>query len=213
MVTDIESFRTEIKQILGDHSGRRYLEADLDQAIKGALADYSTYLPRRKQFTATVDDVRKPNIALIHNCLGYGDYLEKARISGQDLWLEPNEYTDTDFTTQIIFRKKEPLVKKGDLLEIIIQQPHLIEGLKPFNDGFTTIPLNHKTAFCSGAAGYAMLIRARAVMEVFGKRPEDATTLNVIGNELIHEYKRFLEGKASGYLIGADPLPYGCNNV
>ena len=48
----------------------------------------------------------------------------------------------------------------------------------------------------SGAAGYAMRMRARSVTEVFGKRPEDREALSSQANRLITDYIKELKWAA-----------------
>ena len=72
----------------------------------------------------------------------------------------------------------------------------------------TLIPYDYGTIVTQGAAGYALLIRARAVTEVFGKRPEDREALERQGNELIAHYLNELNTLSMlGTVNGYDPLP------
>lgn len=70
------------------------------------------------------------------------------------------------------------------------------------------IPHEYTTEVTQGAAGYALQIRARAITEVFGKRPEDREALEHQGQEMIDRYLSNLDilsrlGTANDY----DPLP------
>jgi len=71
----------------------------------------------------------------------------------------------------------------------------------------TTIPDSLMLTVCTGAAGYAMLIRARAVTEVFGKRPEDREALTAQGESLIRDFLSELLAAAREAYLRSDPWP------
>ena len=70
------------------------------------------------------------------------------------------------------------------------------------------VPREYASIVSRGAAGYALKIRAYAVTEVFGKRPEDREALERQADELITQYLDKLNALAmTGTVNDYDPLP------
>ena len=89
-------------------------------------------------------------------------------------------------------------------LQLVLSVPHKIKDLDSATQ--TTVPDSHCLIVSSGAAGFAMRIRARSVTEVFGKRPEDREALANQAEVLLAEFERDLTGIQAAI---ADPLPRG----
>ena len=93
----------------------------------------------------------------------------------------------------------------GDLLSLELGMPHRIKDL----DGSTTttVPEDLLLTVCTGAAGYALQIRARSVTEVFGKRPEDTDKLLREGRHLETQFIAAIDFAAFAASLHRDPWP------
>ncbi len=196
----IAEYRSNCLTILGDAGGRRYSESMLDMGIREALQSYQQYCPRRMTFKQRVTGIDGETVIL--QPLPEGCTVLTARTDAGD-WLTFAEYrTDTGLELHCYGASSLPAV--GDVLTMEVSCPHMIKGLS--GAAMTTVPDGHALMLCTGAAGYAMRIRARSVTEVFGKRPEDREALSSQANRLIGDYTRELQQNQNA---ARDPLPRG----
>ena len=196
----IAEYRNNILTILGDTGGRRYSESILDMGIREALQSYQQYCPRRMTFKQRVTEIDGETVIL--QPLPDGCTVLTARTDAGE-WLIFAEYR-TDAALELHCYGFSSLPAVGDVLTLEVSCQHMIKGLSGAT--ITTIPDGHAIMVCTGAAGYAMRIRARSVTEVFGKRPEDREALSSQANRLIGDYTRELQQNQSA---ARDPLPRG----
>lgn len=195
----ITDYRAEILIVLGDTAGKRYSEPQLDAALRQALDRLNKSRPVRETYKVKVAE-REIREAILNWCPGPdADILTVRNESGD--WLNVSDYRTGGRTYLRIYNSRTPEV--GDTLLVEVSGSHTISGLD--NEGQTSVPDTLMHAVCTGAAGYAMRIRARSVTEVFGKRPEDTDKLILQSNLLLGEY---LEQLASPSAV-QDPLPRG----
>ena len=71
----------------------------------------------------------------------------------------------------------------------------------------TMVPEELFLTVCTGAAGYALQIRARSVTEVFGKRTEDTQHLTEQGRHLETQFLAALDFAAFEASLQHDPWP------
>ena len=106
-------------------------------------------------------------------------------------------YSETQLDTAI--RQALEMMKK------YLPDKETIKGL----DGSqtTTVPEELFLTVCTGAAGYALQIRARSVTEVFGKRTEDTRRLMEQGSHLETQFLAALDFAAFEASLSRDPWP------
>ena len=197
----VEDYRRDCLTILGDAGGRRYSASMLDMGLREALGAYRMFCPRKETvkqrvsaaegWTVTLPGFLDPGVSIltIRNEAGF--------------WLEFAEYrTETNVYLNCYGNQNLPAV--GEMLTLELSCPHFIRDLDGAQN--TTVPDAHALTVCTGAAGYAMRIRARSVTEVFGKRPEDREALSSQANRLLADYLRDLGQLQPAAL---DPLPRG----
>ncbi len=198
----VSDFRADMLTILGDAGGRRYSESMLDMGLTEALADYGGSCP-------------------------YAEFVQ-GRITAYEngsavvQWAFPPSVTPRNVIRKVTNRElkfslklregkllltfHEALVPAvGEVLLLELPMPYRIRGLNDASD--TTVPDAHALMVCTGAAGYAMRIRARSVTEVFGKRPEDREALAVQADQLIAAYSKNLQKISLIRSFQQDPWP------
>ena len=197
----ITEYRAEMLLTLGDTAGRRYSEAQLDSALRQALDRLNQYLP--------VKEICKVKIAaaegceaVLNWCPGPDANIVRVRdAAGKEL----NAALRREAGRTIVSVRGCRLPSAGEYLFPETALPHRISGL----DGAagTTVPDSLMQTLCTGAAGYAMRIRARSVTEVFGKRPEDISHLMVQSGTLLAEFRADLELRCLTAETASDPWP------
>ena len=194
-------YRNGVLTVLGDPAGRRYLEAQVDMALETALGGLDQYQPNKETVKIKIAAMRgREGVLKWQPEAGY-DILTIRNEDGSK-WYDASDYRTGVWTYLEFYGKDIP--SEGEYLLLELTQEHTVQGL---NGERTTVPDELYTVVCSGAAGYAMRIRARSVTEVFGKRPEDTERLIEQAETLISEYHEQLRDRTSRN--SHDPLPRG----
>lgn len=193
----LSDFRREVRVLLGDESGRRYGDGLVDMGLRRALGEYGCFCPRREVRRARVRELAGEDAVLSGLDSGEPvlDVVEPE--GGLVFWRGENALMC------VPGGRGRPSV--GDVVVVEVGVPHGIKDL----DGskVTTVGEGHGLCVSTGAAGYAMEIRARSITEVFGKRPEDREALAAQADVLIRE---FMQGLARISLMEAfrqEPWP------
>ena len=198
---NISHYRAAMLTILGDAGGRRYSEAVLDMGLKQALQVLCAFVPNKE----TVK-IRVTKISGNQAETGYPPPGEILTIRDRNgAWLNGVPYR-TMGKLYLNFYGDGPRPAAGDELMLEVAEEHTIAGLA--GDVQTTVPENLMLTVCTGAAGYAMQIRARSVTEVFGKRPEDTENLQQQADVLITRYHEELQGVMRKSFFRSHPWPY-----
>ena len=198
----VSDFRQDCLVLLGDETGRRFSDSILDMGLREALDQYRTYCPRKETIRQKILGCEGGGMMVLPGFLDPGVEILTVRDENGN-WLSFSEYrNEKNVYIQLPFSSDLPAV--GSVLELELSCPHTIKGL---DEGkVTTVPDGHGLILCTGAAGYAMRMRARSVTEVFGKRPEDREALSSQANRLIGDFTKALAGIQPSV---PDPLPRG----
>ena len=178
----ISEYRTAVLTVLGDPGGRRYSEEQIDLALKEALGKLGTFRPNRETVKVKIAELRGKEAIIKWGPDPSSDVLTVRDETGH--W-----YCAADYRTggkMYLQLYGDVFVGEGDTLLLEISHPHTIQGLG--GETSTTVPESLSLTVATGAAGYAMRIRARSVTEVFGKRPEDTERLMEQSEILIGEF-------------------------
>ena len=194
-------YRRGVLTVLGDPGGRRYLEDQVNMALEMALGDLSKYRPNKDAAKIKIAAMRGREAVLKWQPEPGYDILTIRNEDGSK-WYDASDYQTGAWTYLEFYGEKVPA--EGDTLLLELSLSHTIQGL---NGERTSVPDDLYTTVCSGAAGYAMRIRARSVTEVFGKRPEDTERLIEQAETLITEY--LMQLRAGSMKNIHDPLPRG----
>ncbi|GEM_PF-986549 len=178
-----ETFRSALLILCGDPEGRRYDDALITSAILHALREYDTFFPRAQEQKSAFELIGSQLIrAEIH--LTESQIISAVRItlaSGKTIcpaFHPAFQWERTEGGTLISLDKPLSLSASGSSLLLIIQQPHTLAGLAGAADAAqTSVPEHDLPLLAEGAAAFAMQLRAAAVTEIFGKRPDDLSAL------------------------------------
>ncbi len=198
----ISEYRTETLILLGDTAGRRYSEAQLNTAIRQAMATLKKYIPRKETVKVKAASSDRGEVVL-NWCPGSDAEILTIRNEGGEI-LTASDYR-TGQRTYLEFYNSRSIPAAGDPLTLELGLPHCIRGLDGSQN--TTIPEDLFLTVCTGAAGYALQIRARSVTEVFGKRPEDTERLISEGRHLETQFIAALDFAAFETSVHRDPWP------
>jgi hypothetical protein len=192
MPTALADFRTRIRNMLVDTSSARYPNAQLDEALRQSLSEYSDSFPQvltasvtvatagRIQSLATLTAPRQVLSILFPysasadpDTLNYGSwyfYIEaavpKVHITG------PN------------------IPQVGQILYLTYTSPHTIKDLD--SAGTTSLVPAHDTYLTIGAAALCAIQRGSALIEAFTSRSSDVAQLIAWGNNQLIIYRKFL---------------------
>ncbi len=195
-------YRAGVLTLLGDVSGRRYLENQVNMALETALRVLDTYKPAKEPAKIRVAAVRGREAVLKWQPAD-GSKILSIRNEDGSKWYDASYYRTGAWTYLEFYGEGSP--GEGEFLLLEVSVPHMIQGL---NGERTTVPEDQFLTVCSGAAGYAMRIRARSVTEVFGKRPEDTERLIEQSETLVTEYLQQLRDESADIGRYIDPWPY-----
>ena len=198
----ISDYRAETLIILGDTAGRRYSESILDTAIRQALGMLRKYLPNKDTEEVTAAAVSGSEVVLNWCPASTAEILTIRNAAGEVLTAA--DYR-TGARTYLQFYNTRSIPGVGDVLSLELGMPHRIKDL----DGSetTTVPEDLLLTVCTGAAGYALQIRARSVTEVFGKRPEDTDKQLREGRHLETQFIAAIDFAAFAASLHRDPWP------
>lgn len=197
----ISDYRADVLTILGDETGRRFSENILDMGLSQALETYRKYCPKKETIIQRVAGI-DGNTVTINFPIDPAVYILAVRDESGQAYDFADYRSDHKLLLTLYNSSRMPAVDTKLQLELSV--PHKIKGLDSASQ--TTVPDSHCLIVCSGAAGFAMRIRARSVTEVFGKRPEDREALAAQAEVLISDFERDLAGIQAAV---ADPLPRG----
>ena len=199
---NIEQYRTQIRLLLGDVNGRRYADDQLDLSLKQALETAAGYLDERSILPGKVYK-QLGRTAVINMAPPPGTRILSVR--RKDTQESIRAYIRTQHgSIYLDLADNEVMLQLGEAVEIETAKHYTIQGADWPGDPFPD-PL--ALTLVTGAAGYALLLRARSVTEVFGKRPEDRAALTQQGEDLIRQFVRELDAKADAGFFGRDPWP------
>lgn len=180
----LSDYQGQMRILLGDENGRRFGENVLNMGLQEALLEYERVFPRKTFLTALVQRVEGKTLIL--SFVPEADQaLYSLRRIGDGKALDFVEYRMENCSSLSLREEINPF-QEGDSALLEVGIPHVIKGL--YEASASSVPDGHALMVSSGAAGYALLVRARAVTEVFGKRPEDGQNMSAQGQRLIEQY-------------------------
>ena len=176
-------------ELLGDVNQRRYTDATLKLGFRQALQEYDRFFPHLVRKTVPVISVDKQIIRIGY---GFGEAMNVAALQLPDGKIT-KEFLTTSYPggSEITLsgRQRNPFAPGGSITLLSVTT-NTLTGIDDATQ--TTIYDHHVLSLITGAAAYAMRIRERSVMEVFGKRPEDTISLSAEAERLMREYQKDL---------------------
>ncbi len=194
-MTDLDTFKTRLLTALGDPDGVRYSAAQLEEALRQALEEYSQSIPQILETTLTV--------------VTAGGSQPVSAVKQMQCALEvvypydPNAANQASYDPWYIYVKDgshwllfggDAVPQVGELILIRYAASHTLTGL----DGaaVTSLPDVDEGLLALGAAGYAAVMRAAAMVQAYGKRnPQDESLQH--GKLRLEAFRRQLENSPS----------------
>lgn len=157
--TALDTLRDRVEALLTDSSNAEWSTAELDQAIRLALSELSSYLPVAAATTVdAVDGVYEYDLSAITGPVGvlevWYPYLAGTSVYGRP---RPVQWRMISDTRLMIEPEEEPDAAYD--LRIFYEEDHTLEGLDSATA--TTLSAAEKSALVIGAAGYAAIAKAR----------------------------------------------------
>ncbi|HPB40953.1 MAG TPA: hypothetical protein PLD39_08815 [Flexilinea sp.] len=186
-----DDFKSQILAILGDENRKRFSDEMLKTGLRSALTDYDRYCPCVREIISSVEAIDEQTFTVLPQPTA------NQQLYGI-LWIDPATKqiiepsfiaTPSDSGLRIRPDRKIPL-SVGDPISLRVREAHSIQGLD--SSAITSVPIMHRSFLCEGAAGYALQVRASAITEVFGKRPEDSARLLQLSRELLDRFHAVL---------------------
>lgn len=200
---DVNTYREIMQVLLGDQNGRRYTESMLDMGLSQALRTLKSFQPWTERVRAVIREYVSGWAILgaapdpETEILSVWQEGTGSRLDCEDLILDGKRC--------LRFCGESLLPAVGERLILEVGCPWTIRGLDDAR--ITNVPEDLAQTVAAGAAGYAALIRARSVTEVFGKRPEDTQQLIRQGEALIASFTDALREDSSRKEFHRSPWP------
>lgn len=186
---NLAAYRTAIAIKLDDTGNTRFSTTQIDDALRGALIEYSRLVPIER--TYILDTTGKARMSLPV------DFIAAAITKAE---YEPNS-TDYTYKSSVPFRAAfedegwwvEVYETDGDLIpadqviSLTYAMLHQIDGLN--GAAGTTVYPRHEQYLVMGAAGYALLSRATSRIEAINLNPEVAAEMRQQANAYLSEFR------------------------
>lgn len=185
---DKDLYKEDILTILGDPDGDRYSEKMISLALSRALMNYGQWRPQYRQLAVPVISCSKDSVRVELPKFADPAGIRAARRENSSVNLFRGIFHSPDGLMLKLYSGYR--LKPGDMLQLSIRIPHTIEGLD--QGSRTTVNEWDRLLIAEGAAGYAMLMRARSVSEVFGKRSDETERLFEEGSRMVDDFIREL---------------------
>ena len=202
-MTAIAGFRTKVLAVLDDASNTKFSANQIDQAIRGALRDYSNAFPIERSYSYDVDGedriVLPADFAAMHvtrvELIPSGESQDDLSLANAILFLA------THVDEQWVIETPGRTIPIGQTIIVYHTGAHFIDGLD--SAAGTTIPTADEEIFCLGAAGYALLSRGVNRSEANVYEGNTVDSLQSLAQKYLHDFRGFLSGHDKGYVAAA----------
>jgi hypothetical protein len=187
-MTTLTDIQTRIGQVLEDSQNTRFSTAVLEEAVRLALSTLDQRLPRVVAIELPVEASGRDQLfSALSGCMYIVGVNFLSRGAG-GIELEPGgEFTYQFEGEQMrlhFYGRRIPAI--GDGLRINYAARYCLAGLDAEDE--TTVPVNFESALVDGAAGHACLLRATRLVEAYGARSTEVTSLMEISRMRLEEF-------------------------
>jgi len=189
MANDLAEYRSSMLYRLKD-TGVKYANADLDEALRRVLNEYSRAFPNITTYDFTVSTSgRTQSITALTDLIAVLQLIHPYQSSLAD----PYMYEREDF--YIVFSSGSPMFyftgtkipQAGEHIYVRYSKAHTIKDLDSATA--TTVKLDHKPIVITGAVGQCAMIRSHSLNEQWGGKPGEMPNLMQWGNT---QYSNFI---------------------
>ena len=200
MTDDLSSYRSRVLAALGDPAGSRYSSAQVDDALRRALAEYSQASPALFETTLSVESPGR--MQPVSGLLGLQFFTRVA-------WPDPEIPIYTWYALQVagvpyIHFTTARIPQAGESIRLMYAAKHTLSELDGAESG--TVPEAHASLLAAGAAAFAAVARSSGVTEQMTSRASNAGQLLLWGQENLKTWRSALRELAlqkSGPLAAA----------
>ena len=202
-MADLADLKQRVLNILGDPDGERFSDAQLEEALRQALAGCSQSQPLTQEADATLTIAGREQVL---EDIGVPLYvLHVWRPAAEPRQMVPFQYYVRGSDPVLVLGGAEP--QAGDTLHLRYAMRLTIDGLAGETE--TNLPEHCESILVRGAAGYAAFLRLGHVSEVYGQRNSEAAQLLALANHWLNDFRSALEdlrtaGVTQAYLPGFD---------
>jgi hypothetical protein len=200
-MSNLSAYRTAVLALLSDASKVVFTDADVDQALRWALSEYSQKHPLIRTYQYGVDTATSFHILPADFVTRH---IVKVEIydSNPDSVVELGFYAyrrDEQWTVNTKFQ-----VEAGDVLQISYSDVHTIDNLDAAAG--TTVPDADETLLQLGAAGHAALMRALNRIETINMNPDVVKTYRETAANYLSRFAGLLVAEPGVY-VGLPDFP------
>ena len=199
----IAAYRTAILALLSDATSIIFSSADVDQALRWALSEYSLRKPLIRTYDFTVDYTTGVHILPADFITRHITKVEKWN-ADLDKILDIPFYAIHPDEQWVIYTVYE--IAAGEILQISYSTLHQIDGLDAAAG--TTVPLADETLLEVGAAGRAATMRALDRVETINMNPDVVKAYQNTGAIFINTFAVSLTAEPG---VSVAPLEYPVN--
>lgn len=191
MTATYASLKTRALQLLNDATAVRYTDLAIQEAMRQALAAYTSALPQLKSAVLTVATAGATQslgaLSTLTNVVAIIYPYSTGMVEKPTQRITYFVYFDGG-VPYLYLPANPPSV--GEQIKIVYFASHTINGLD--SSAATTLLSHHETHFCRGVAAFACQTRAHALLEAYGDRSPDYQRLMDQGKTWEDKFKTFL---------------------
>ncbi len=204
-MTNLEEIKDRALEALGDPNGTRYSAAQLEEAIRLALEEYSRALPQVREAAITVTTAgSSQEISGVDRLLTVIEVVypydpAAANPEPCETWYAYSK----DGSSWLLFEDRAPQV--GELICVRCAAGHTLAGL----DGaaLTSLPNADEGLLVQAAAGHAAVMRSAGMVQAYGKRnPQDE--IQQLGKLRLELFRKQLDARKDTGLSGLPARPW-----
>jgi hypothetical protein len=185
-MSDWDTLKTRVLNLLGDSTGARYSDAMLEQAALQSVRLYSSTLP---QLCFLEIEVPEPaDEVTLGDAAGLSAVISASWYTAENTRPVPAAFTWSWSSGTPYLRFLEA---QSGRLRVVYSAGHTLAGL--LGAGSTTVPPVHLDLLAWTAAGYAMQLRADVVREAYGAKSSEAMNIAVSAEKMILHSKQQLD--------------------
>ena len=181
MTLTLAQYRTRIAELLDDVSATRYTSAQIDDALRLAINDYSNLRPIVRTYQLDTSGLRVMTLP--------ADFSAVQITRVQKYSTDPNLMVDYDFIARLVDEQwtiEVPgmIFPAGSYLVVTYSAKHTIDGF----DSASGTTIDDDNLLCLGAAGYAVQTRATSRAETINMQPQVQRQLLDLANQFLGQF-------------------------
>ena len=185
-MTQLSEYHTRILTTLGDPAGSRYTTNQLDEALRSALAEYSSAFPALSTASFTVAATgRVQTVTFLTNFLFFTLVQWPANPDPKLNQVAAFHSAFAGGYPQIHFFWDTP--QAGDVINVAYASSHTVLGLD--NAWVTSVPPVHDSLLALGAAAHAAIARSTQIAEQMTSRVSNSVQLSSWGSDRLAEFR------------------------